>query len=86
MKSIALLSQVSIASLFLATSCLAADVTTYHNDSSHTGVNADEIALTPGNVKVNSFGLKFNVVIAGKVYAQPLKWTTSMRLTRTPGS
>jgi hypothetical protein len=72
MKSTPLLSRLSIASLFLATSCMAADITTYHNDSSHTGVNPDEIALTPGNVNVNSFGLKFNVIIAGKLYAQPL--------------
>jgi len=72
MKSTPLLSRLSIASLFLATSCMAADVTTYHNNSSHTGVNPDEITLTPGNVNVNSFGLKFNVIIAGKLYAQPL--------------
>jgi hypothetical protein len=72
MKSILLLSPLSLVSVFLATLCTAADVTTYHNDSSRTGVNPDEIPLTPGNVNVNSFGLKFNVTVAGQVYTQPL--------------
>ena len=59
-------------SFSLAISGFAADVTTYHNDSSRTGVNPDEIALTPANVNVNSFGLRFNAIVAGQVYAQPL--------------
>jgi hypothetical protein len=62
----------SMASFSLPISGFPADVTTYHNDSSRTGVNPDEIALTLGNVNVNSFGLKFNVIVAGQVYAQPL--------------
>src|ERR1700751_2943089 len=64
--------RLSLVSLLLATSGVAADVLTYHNDNSRTGLNPDEIALTPGNVNVNSFGLKFNVIVAGQVYAQPL--------------
>jgi hypothetical protein len=62
----------SIAFLILAASGVAGDVLTFHNDSSRTGVNPEEIALIPGKVNVNSFGLKFNVIVAGQVYAQPL--------------
>ena len=62
----------SLASFSLTLAATAADLLTYHNDSSRTGLNPDEIALTPGNVNVNSFGLKFNAIVAGQVYAQPL--------------
>ncbi len=62
----------SLASFGLTLAATAADLLTYHNDSSRTGLNPDEIALTPGNVNVNSFGLKFNAIVAGQVYAQPL--------------
>ena len=72
MKAIPLLSRLCLASVLAATSCLAADVVTYHNDSSHTGLNPDEVALAPGNVNVSSFGRIFNVTVAGQVYAQPL--------------
>ena len=71
-NTIRVFSWLSIASFFLAISGFAADVTTYHNDNSHTGVNPDEIALTPGNVNVNSFGVIFNAIVGGQVYAQPL--------------
>ena len=62
----------SLACFGLTLAGTAADILTYHNDNSRTGLNPDEIALTPGNVNVNSFGLKFNVIVAGQVYAQPL--------------
>lgn len=61
-----------LASFLAASPGLAADVLTYHNDTGRTGLNPDEVALTPGNVNVNAFGLKFNPTVAGQVYAQPL--------------
>src|SRR6266403_3854267 len=72
MKRIGKLVLSSLAAFGLTLAGTAADILTYHNDSSRTGLNPDEIALTPGNVNVNSFGLKFNVIVAGQVYAQPL--------------
>ena len=51
---------------------VAADVLTFHNDSSRTGLNPNEIALTPSNVNAASFGLKANPLVDGQVYAQPL--------------
>jgi hypothetical protein len=62
----------SLASFGLTLAANAADLLTYHNDRSRTGLNSDEIALTPANVNVNTFGLKFNINVAGQVYAQPL--------------
>jgi hypothetical protein len=50
----------------------AADVLTYHNDNARTGWNANEVILTPSNVNANSFGLRFNLLVDGKVDAQPL--------------
>jgi FG-GAP-like repeat len=50
----------------------AADVLTYHNDNARTGWNPNEVTLTPSNVNANSFGLKFNLPVDGKVDAQPL--------------
>jgi hypothetical protein len=50
----------------------AADVLTYHNDNARTGWNPNEFLLTPSNVNVGSFGLKFILPVDGKVDAQPL--------------
>jgi hypothetical protein len=55
-NTIRLFSWLSIASFFLAISGFAADVTTYHNDNSHTGVNPDEIALTPAMLTLTPSG------------------------------
>jgi hypothetical protein len=52
--------------------CIATDVLTYHNDNARTGWNPNEIILTPANVNPNAFGLIFNLVVDGKVDAQPL--------------
>jgi hypothetical protein len=51
---------------------IAADVLTYHNDNPRTGWNPNEIVLTPSNVNMASFGLKFTLAVDGKVDAQPL--------------
>jgi hypothetical protein len=51
---------------------LAASVVTYHNDSASTGVNSQEILLTPANVNSQSFGKVFTTSLDGFVYAQPL--------------
>jgi hypothetical protein len=48
-----------------------AGVTTYHNDLSRDGVNAQEYALTTANVSA-SFGKLFSCAVDGAVYAQPL--------------
>src|SRR6201999_2242637 len=50
----------------------ATDVLTYHNNNARTGWNANEVILTPSNVNPNSFGLLFNLLVDGKVDAQPL--------------
>jgi hypothetical protein len=51
---------------------VATDVLTYHNDNARTGWNPNEVILTPSNVKASSFGLLFNLIVDGKVDAQPL--------------
>lgn len=58
--------------LLLCAKGFAGDVLTYHNDNSRTGQNLTETTLTPSNVTVNSFGLRFNISVDGKVDAEPL--------------
>ncbi len=48
------------------------NVTTYHNDNSRTGLNANETVLGPGNVNQSQFGRVFWVPVDGNIYAQPL--------------
>src|SRR6516165_2737476 len=61
-----------IACLILSSRGFAADVLTYHNDNSRTGLNPAETILTPLNVHANTFGLIRNLPVDGQVYAQPL--------------
>jgi hypothetical protein len=56
----------------LSVRSLGADVLTYHNDNAHTGLNSEEITLTPQNVKASSFGLVRNLPVDGAVFAQTL--------------
>src|ERR1700748_2791211 len=49
-----------------------ADVTTYHNDNSRTGLNASEMTLTTSNVASSTFGKLFTLSTDGKIDAEPL--------------
>jgi hypothetical protein len=48
------------------------DVITYHNDNLRTGQNLTETTLTPANVNSRTFGLLRNLLVDGKVDAEPL--------------
>ncbi len=48
------------------------DVTTYKNDLARTGQNLTESVLTTANVNSTNFGLRHNLLVTGKVDAQPL--------------
>jgi len=48
------------------------DVTTYHNDIARTGQNLTEAKLTQANVNSQTFGLLRNLMVDGKVDAEPL--------------
>jgi hypothetical protein len=63
---------VSFFVLALAPRAESQDVLTYHNNPARTGLNDAETILTPLNVNSTSFGLKFNLIVDGKVDAQPL--------------
>ena len=54
-------------------------VTTYHNDPSRTGVNAQEHALTNSNVTTATFGKLFSCAVDAAVYAQPL-WVANLTI------
>jgi hypothetical protein len=47
-------------------------VTTYHNDLSRDGANAQEYVLNPTNVATATFGKLFTCAADGAIYAQPL--------------
>ncbi len=70
-RSIGYASQLVVESLE-ARRLLSTSVLTYHNDTTNSGVNSTETALTPTNVKVGSFGKLFATTLDGQVYAQPL--------------
>ncbi len=55
-----------------ATSALAQDVLTYHNNNSRTGLNNQETILTLTNVNSASFGKLFTLPSDGLVDAEPL--------------
>lgn len=47
-------------------------VWTSHNDNARTGLNSEEILLTPTNVNSRGFGQVFSQPVDGQIYAQPL--------------
>ena len=48
------------------------NVTTYHNDNTRSGLNAQETTLRPANVNSTQFGKLYTTKLDGYVYAQPL--------------
>lgn len=54
-------------------------VFTYHNDLARDGVNNQEFALTPSNVRSGSFGKLFACAVDGEMYAQPL-WVANVAI------
>jgi hypothetical protein len=54
-------------------------VTTFHNDMSRSGVNAQEHALTNSNVTTATFGKLFSCAVDAAVYAQPL-WVANLAI------
>jgi hypothetical protein len=50
----------------------AIDVTTYHYDNLRTGQNLNETTLTTANVNQSKFGKLGELMVDGKVDAQPL--------------
>ena len=54
-----------------------AGVTTWRNDRAHSGVNAQEYALTGENVVTSKFGKLFSCPVDGWVFAQPL-WMANL--------
>lgn len=70
LRSNSIVASVSIA---FALQCAGqTDVLTWHNDAARTGQNLTESLLTPARVNAATFGLLTNVVVDGKVDAQPL--------------
>lgn len=47
-------------------------ITTYHGDTSRSGLNDKETTLTPANVNPSSFGKLFSYLVDGYVYGSPL--------------
>src|SRR5271156_5403169 len=56
-----------------------AGVTTYHNDLSRDGVNAQEYVLTTTNVTTATFGKLFSCTADGAIYGQPL-WVPNVSI------
>jgi hypothetical protein len=54
------------------TSNSTVDVITYHYDNGRSGMNLNEVTLTPTNVNSTQFGKKGEFTVDGKVDAQPL--------------
>ena len=48
------------------------DVVTFHYDISRSGLNPNEVTLTPANVNSGKFGKLFSHSVDGQIYAQPL--------------
>src|SRR5690242_9883477 len=61
-----------ILAFFPVSAVAQTSVLTYHNDNARTGQNLRETRLTPNNVNSSSFGKLFNLIVDGKVDAQPL--------------
>jgi hypothetical protein len=65
-------SQAAILTVTGGTTTAGVDVVTYKYDAMRSGQNSAESILTPANVKTATFGKLNNLVVDGKVDAQPL--------------
>lgn len=65
-------SQPAVLTVTTSTSSTATDVVTYKYDALRSGQNASESSLTPANVNVSTFGKLNNLMVDGRVDAQPL--------------
>jgi len=54
------------------TLCAQVNVLTYRNDNARTGENLTEPLLSPANVTPSQFGRRFEHIVDGFIYAQPL--------------
>ena len=48
------------------------NIPTWHGDAYRSGLNSNELSLTPNNVSAQNFGKLFSYVVNGFAYAQPL--------------
>jgi hypothetical protein len=61
-----------LAGLLAGAASAQSNVVTYHYDLSRSGLNPNEITLTPSNVNSTQFGKLFSYPVDGYVFAQPL--------------
>ena len=54
-------------------------VTTYHNDGTRAGVNSQEFALTPANVRSSTFAKLFSCPVDAPIYTQTL-WVPNLSI------
>jgi len=59
-------------SVFTLPAIAQVNVLTFRNDNARTGLNPNELLLSPSNVKTGQFGRRVSHAVDGNVFAQPL--------------